>query len=41
LGGVGLISNRQLNLNAGTHFNYWTWKIGKPNVEGLGYFLGG
>ena len=41
LGGVGLISNRQLNLDAGTHFNYWTWKIGEANVEGLDYFLGG
>ena len=39
--GVDLISNRQLNLDAGTHFNYWRGKIGKPNIEGLGYFLGG
>ncbi len=41
LGGVDLISNMQLNLDAGTHFNYWRGKIGvKPNIEGAGYFLG-
>ena len=37
-GGVDLMSNMQLNLDAGTHFNYRRWKIGKPNVEGLGFF---
>jgi len=36
-----LISNRQFNLDTGTHLNYWTWKSWKPNIEGLGYILGG
>ena len=39
--GVDLISFGQLNVDAVIHFNYKTWKIGQPNVEGLGYCLGG
>ncbi len=40
LGGVDFIGTKQLDLDAGTHFNYRRWKIGIPNIESPGYFLG-